>query len=167
MSLSAALQLAAECSRSCFGPCRLATSDITWQVQKQSRHNFSVRRTLHTFFCKNVPRIMSRHPGIMTILVRNEEQKADVMYCDILRGLENRHHENSSGVNGWEQKLSESLSWKLKLQFESTSQKMVLFQEVTKRPSILHSSPLTVTYFRPRNSKIVNNRSGLVKLAQT
>jgi len=53
---------------------------------------------------------MSRHPGIMTILVRNEEQKADVMYCDILRGLENRHHENSSGVNGWEQKLSESLS---------------------------------------------------------
>lgn len=71
------------CSRSCRGPCRLATSDVTWQVQKQSRHNFSVRRTLYTFFCKNVSSNMSRHLGIVTILVRDEEQRADVMYCDI------------------------------------------------------------------------------------
>jgi len=41
----------------------------------------------------------------MTILVRNEEQKAD-----ILRGLENIHYENSNRISGWEQKLSESLS---------------------------------------------------------
>jgi len=46
----------------------------------------------------------------MTILVRKEEQKADVMYCDILRGLENSQYENSSRVSGWEQKLSEFLS---------------------------------------------------------
>ena len=167
MSLSAALQLAAECSRSCCGPCRLATSDITWQVQKQSRRNFSVRGTLYTFFCKNVPSNMSKHLGIMTILVRKEEQKADIMYCDISRSLENSHYENSNRISGWEQNLSESLSWKLKLQVESTSQKIVLFQEITKKPSILHFSPPTVTYFRPRNSKIVNNRSGLGKLTQT
>ena len=167
MSLSAALQLAAECARSCCGPCRLATSDITWQVQKQIRHNFSVRRTLRSFFCKNVSSNMSRHFGIMTIVVRNEEQNAYVMYCDMYRGLGNIHYENNILISGWEQKLSESLSWKLKLQVERTLHKMVVFQEVTKKnPTVLNSSPPTVTYFRARNSKLVNNRSGLGKLAQ-
>ena len=38
----------------------------------------------------------------MTILVRNKEQKADVMYCDILRGLENSRYENSNRISGRE-----------------------------------------------------------------
>ena len=30
--------------------------------------------------------------------MRKAEQKADVMYCDILRGLENCHYENSNRI---------------------------------------------------------------------
>lgn len=51
----------------------------------------------------------------MTILVRKEEQKADIMYCDILRGLENSHYEKSNRISGWGQKLSESPLMKAKI----------------------------------------------------
>jgi hypothetical protein len=133
-------------------------------TETKSPQLFGSPNTL-TFCCNTVLSNMSRHPTITTILVRNKVQNIDLVYCDVLRDLESSHYENSNPISGWKQKLYEYLLWKLNYRSKASHIKCCCCKQVTEN-STLHS-PSYRKFLWPRNSEIVNNRSELVKLAQT